>query len=73
MSLQPGEPVDVLVEFDDAPREVEVPDELAAALGEDPDARAVFERLLTASQEWADLGAGEGSRTPDLRFTRPSL
>ena len=54
MSLNPGDQVDVLVELDDAPREVEVPDELAAALGADPDARAAFERLsFTHRKEYA--------------------
>jgi hypothetical protein len=53
MGLQPGAPVDVLVELDDTPREVEVPDELAA-LGGDPDASAVFERLsFTHRKEYA--------------------
>jgi hypothetical protein len=45
MSLHPGDQVEVIVELDDSPREVEVPEELAAALGADPEARAAFERL----------------------------
>jgi hypothetical protein len=54
MSLNPGDQVDVLVELDDAPREVELPDELAAALGADPDARAAFERMsFTHRKEYA--------------------
>jgi hypothetical protein len=54
MSLNPGDQVDVLVELDDAPREVEVPDELAAALSADPDARAAFERMsFTHRKEYA--------------------
>jgi hypothetical protein len=54
MSLHPGEQVEVLVELDDTPREVEVPPELAAALGADPDARAAFERLsFTHRKEYA--------------------
>jgi Bacteriocin-protection, YdeI or OmpD-Associated/Domain of unknown function (DUF1905) len=48
MSLCPGDQVD------DAPREVEVPDELTAALGGDPDASAAFERLsFTHRREYA--------------------
>jgi hypothetical protein len=69
MSLQPGDPVDVLVELDDAPREAEVPDELAAALGGDPDARAVFERLsFTHRKEYAKWSAE--AKRPDTRADR---
>jgi hypothetical protein len=54
MSLSPGDQVDVLVELDDAPREVDVPDELAAALGADADASAAFDRLsYTHRKEYA--------------------
>ena len=54
MSLSPGDQVDVLVELDNVPREVEVPDELTAALGGDPDASAAFERLsFTHRKEYA--------------------
>ncbi len=40
-----GDEVEVEVELDDAPREVEVPAELAAALAAHPDAAARFEAL----------------------------
>jgi Bacteriocin-protection, YdeI or OmpD-Associated/Domain of unknown function (DUF1905) len=54
MSLNPGDQVDVLVELDDTPREVEVPGELAAALSGDPDASAAFGRLsFTHRKEYA--------------------
>jgi len=54
MGLHPGDQVEVLVELDDTPREVEVPDELATALGADLDARAAFERLsFTHRKEYA--------------------
>jgi hypothetical protein len=54
MSLNPGDQVDVLVELDDTPREVEVPGELAAALSGDPDASAAFDRLsFTHRKEYA--------------------
>ncbi len=54
MSLNPGDQVDVVVDLDDTPREVEVPDELTAALGADADARAAFERLsFTHRKEYA--------------------
>ncbi|MDR7274367.1 YdeI/OmpD-associated family protein [Catenuloplanes atrovinosus] len=40
-----GDTVTVTVELDSVPREVEVPDDLAAALAGAPDARAAFEAL----------------------------
>jgi uncharacterized protein YdeI (YjbR/CyaY-like superfamily) len=43
--VQAGDDVDVTVELDAAPREVEVPAALAAALAADPQAGASFERM----------------------------
>ncbi|HEX7833847.1 MAG TPA: YdeI/OmpD-associated family protein [Pseudolysinimonas sp.] len=40
-----GELVEVTIERDDAPREVEVPDDLAGALAADPVASAAWDRL----------------------------
>jgi hypothetical protein len=49
-----GDEVDVTVELDTAPREVEVPAALAAALAADPQARASFERMaFTHRKEYA--------------------
>jgi hypothetical protein len=49
-----GDPVEVVIERDDAPREVEVPDALAAALANDDAARAAFESLsFTHRKEYA--------------------
>lgn len=45
MGLDTGDPVSVHVELDDAPREVELPADLAAALEHDPDAKAAYEKL----------------------------
>jgi hypothetical protein len=45
MGLRAGDHVDLLVELDEEPREVEVPAELAAALEGDPVAAAAFEEL----------------------------
>jgi hypothetical protein len=51
---QIGEEVEVSVELDQAPREVEVPEALAAALAADPDASATFGRLaFTHRKEYA--------------------
>ena len=49
-----GDEVEVVIERDDAPREVEVPEALAAALAADPDAQRVFEGLsFTHRKEYA--------------------
>jgi hypothetical protein len=52
--VESGDTVEVQVELDTAPREVEVPDALAMALTEDPEARAAFDRLAyTHRKEFA--------------------
>ena len=47
-----GQEIDVEVELDEAPREIEVPDDLAEALAADPAAKAFFERLSSSKQRW---------------------
>ena len=52
--VEPGDEVDVEIVLDEAPREVEVPPELAAALERDADARARFDALAyTHRKEYA--------------------
>ena len=52
--VEAGDTVDVLIELDTAPPEVEVPEALASALAADPDAKAAFERLaFTHPKEYA--------------------
>lgn len=49
-----GDTVDVAVELDDAPREVDVPDDLAAALSADRKAKAAFDAMaFTHRKEFA--------------------
>jgi hypothetical protein len=49
-----GDTVDVLIELDDAPREVEVPEALSAALAGDPVAKAKYDALAyTHRKEFA--------------------
>ena len=49
-----GDEVDVTLELDTAPREVEVPEALAAALAADPEAKASFDRMaFTHRKEYA--------------------
>ncbi|MGA2827634.1 MAG: YdeI/OmpD-associated family protein [Streptosporangiaceae bacterium] len=51
---QAGDEVDVTIELDAAPREVEVPEALAAALAADPEASAAFEGMaFTHRKEYA--------------------
>ena len=45
-----GQTHDIDLELDDAPREVELPAELAAALDAEPAARATFDRLSPSNQ-----------------------
>ncbi len=64
-----GDLVDVSVARDDRPREVTIPTELAAALAEDPDAAAAFERLsFSHRREYAEW-VGEAKRA-DTRTRR---
>ena len=52
--VEAGDRVEVGIELDSAPRDVEVPEALAAALAADPDARANFEALaFTHRKEYA--------------------
>ena len=52
--VEAGDTVEVALELDTAPREVEVPEALAAALAEDPAAREAFEGLaFTHRKEYA--------------------
>jgi Bacteriocin-protection, YdeI or OmpD-Associated/Domain of unknown function (DUF1905) len=62
-----GEEVDVRIELDDAPREVTVPDDLAAAF--DDAARATFEGLAYSHRkEWVRWV--EEAKRPETRATR---
>ena len=52
--VEAGDEVEVAVELDTAPREVDVPAELAAALRADPEAAAAYEKLsFTHRKEYA--------------------
>src|SRR5258707_3750377 len=58
-SAQAGDEVEVSIELDPAPREVEVPEALATALAADPQASASFERMaFTHRKEYARWVAG---------------
>lgn len=67
-----GDAVEVTVERDDSPREVEVPEDLAAALAADEAASAAFQRLsFTHRREYTEWIAGaKRPETRALRVTR---
>jgi hypothetical protein len=64
-----GDEVEVDLELDTAPREVAVPDELAAALDAEPAARATFEALSYSNKSWHILQV-TGAKTEETRQRR---
>jgi hypothetical protein len=75
--ITPGEVLDVEVELDTAPREVEVPDDLAAALAADPTAKAYWDTLSYSNQSWHTLqltsAKSEPTRTRRLQKSIATL
>jgi hypothetical protein len=66
-----GDEIEVELALDDAPREVEVPPDLAAALHADQSAKAIFEGLSYSRQRRIVLGI-EGAKAADTRARRVS-
>jgi hypothetical protein len=67
--IEDGDSVEVVIERDDAPREVEVPEALATALAADDDARAAFDALpFTHRKEYATWIAE--AKRPETRTRR---
>jgi hypothetical protein len=64
-----GDVVDVGIELDTAPREVDVPPELAAALDAEPAARRTFEALSNSNKGWHVLQV-TGAKTDETRERR---
>ena len=64
-----GDEVEVDLELDTAPREVTVPDDLAAALDAEPAARATFDGLSYSNKSWHVLQVS-GARTDETRQRR---
>jgi hypothetical protein len=64
-----GDDVDVELELDDQPREVAVPEDLAAALAGDDAARVTFEALPYSHRQRHVL-AIEGAKAPETRQRR---
>ena len=64
-----GDEVDVDIELDEAPREIAVPDDLAAALAANDQARTYFDSLaFTHRKEWVRWI--EEAKKPETRTTR---
>lgn len=53
--VKAGDEVDVTVEIDTAPREIEVPEELAAALDADAEAKVAFDTLSNSKKQQLTL------------------
>jgi hypothetical protein len=67
-----GDTVEVAIELDSEPREVEIPEALARALSDDLDAQAAFERLaFTHRKEYARwVAEAKREETRDRRVAR---
>ncbi|WP_022884802.1 YdeI/OmpD-associated family protein [Glaciibacter superstes] len=63
------EEIDVTIEVDSAPREVEVPADFAAALATDAAAQAAFDKLSYSGKRQHTLSI-EGAKTPETRQRR---
>jgi hypothetical protein len=64
-----GDEVDVDLQLDDAPREVTVPDDFAAALDAEPNARRTFDALSYSNKSWHVLSI-QGAKADDTRRRR---
>jgi hypothetical protein len=67
--LAGGDEVDVELTLDTAPREVDVPADLAAALDAEPPAREMFDRLSYSNKSWHTLQV-TGAKTDETRQRR---
>jgi hypothetical protein len=64
-----GDAIDVALELDTAPRHVELPADLAEALGKDDAARRFFEGLSASQKKW-HVQQVESAKTPETRQRR---
>jgi hypothetical protein len=64
-----GDEIEVELELDTAPREVELPADLAAALADEPEARAFYDSLSYSNKRWFALNV-ESAKTPETRQRR---
>lgn len=64
-----GDTVDVELELDTAPREVDLPDDLAAALAASPEAQRTWDALSYSNRRW-HVESVQGARTDETRQRR---
>jgi Bacteriocin-protection, YdeI or OmpD-Associated/Domain of unknown function (DUF1905) len=67
--LKGGDPIHVTLTLAEGPREVQVPDDFAAALSADTDAAAFFARLSNSLQRY-HVGNINGAKTAETRQRR---
>ena len=67
--VEGGDVVDIDLALDTAPRTIEVPPELAAALDADPAARQTFDNLSYSNKSWHTLQV-TGTSNPETRARR---
>ena len=67
-----GDHVTVVIELDTQPRTVEVPEDFAAALDAEPNARARFETLSYSDRSWhvLQIAAAKAPETRERRIAR---
>ena len=68
-NVKPGDEIEVDLELDTAPREVEIPPDFAAALEEAPAAKAFFESLSYSNKRRFTLSI-EGAKSEETRQRR---
>jgi len=69
LGVEPGQAITINIELDDQPREIAVPDDLAAALDAEPSAREAFDRLaFTHRKEYVRWV--EEAKKPETRERR---
>lgn len=64
-----GDAVEVDLQLDTKPRELEIPPDFAAALDGDADAKRFFEQLSFSNRQWHVLSV-EGAKKPETRRRR---
>jgi hypothetical protein len=67
--LAAGDEFEADLEYDDAPREIEVPEDFATALAADTEAKAFFDSLSFSKQRWFVDGI-TSAKKPETRQTR---
>jgi antitoxin component of MazEF toxin-antitoxin module len=67
--LAGGDEVEVELQLDSAPREVELPEDVAAALAAQPEAKRFFDSISYSQKRWFVMPIGD-AKTPETRQRR---